>query len=104
MGTTLPPGLVTASKAPAPGGTDKAFKTFFKTSSVRKRINDLVDGKTFAGFYYLMEDKVRTMYIPKIVTPEVTSNPDGTDPPTGKPGRASSAKAPTPQLEPPSTS
>jgi hypothetical protein len=79
MGTTLPPGLVTASKAPAPGGTDKAFKAFVKTASVRKRINDLVDGKIFAGFYYLTGDKVRTLYIPKIVTPEVTSHPDGSD-------------------------
>ena len=79
MGTTFPPGLVTASKAPAPGGTDKAFKTFLKTASVRKRINDLVDGKTFAGFYYLTGDKVRTLYIPKIVTPEVTSHPNDSD-------------------------
>ena len=74
MGTALPPGLITASKAPAPGGTDKAFK----------RINDLVDGKRFAGFYYETGDKVRTLYIPKIVTLEVTSHPDGTDPSEGE--------------------
>jgi hypothetical protein len=84
MGTSLPPGLVTASKAPAPGGTDKAFKTFLTTASVRKRINDLVDGKRFAGFYYEAGDKVRTLYIPKIVTPEVTTYPDGTDPSEGE--------------------
>ena len=61
MGTTLPPGLVMASKAPAPGGRDKAFKTFLRTASVRKRIKDLVDGKNLSGFYYYTGDKVHTM-------------------------------------------
>ena len=72
MGTTLPQGLVTASKAPAPGGTDKAIKAFLRSASIRKRINDLADGKAFAGFYYLTGNKIRTMYTPKLVNPDVT--------------------------------
>lgn len=100
MGTTLPLGLVTASKAPTPGGMDKAFKNFLRTALVCKRINDLVDGKIFAGFYYYMADNVRAMCIPKIVTPKVTAHPDGTDPLEGNLGKVSSVKAPMPWLMP----
>ena len=77
MGTTLPQGLVTASRAPTPGATDKTVRTFLRSASTRKRINDLADGKVYAGFYYFVGNKVRTLYIPKIVQPEVTAHPDG---------------------------
>lgn len=67
MGTTLPQGLVTASKAPTPGGTDKAIKTFLHSPLTCECINDLVD----AG------NNVFTLYILTIVQPKVTSHPDG---------------------------
>jgi hypothetical protein len=79
MGTTLPLGLVTTSKATSPGATDKAIKSFLHSASTQKRINDLADGKVYAGFYYFVGNKVRTLYIPKIIQPEVIANPNGTN-------------------------
>ena len=78
MGTTLPQGLVTASRVSTPGSTDKALRTFLRSASTRKHSNDLADGNVYVGFYYFVGNKVCTLYIPKIVQPEVTAHPDGT--------------------------
>ena len=84
MGTTLPLGLITASKATSPGARDKAIKSFLHSASTLKRINDLADGKVYVGFYYFAGNKVHTLYIPKIVQPEVTTNHNGANVSEGK--------------------
>jgi hypothetical protein len=61
------------------------MKTFLRSASTRKHINDLVDGKVYAGFYYFVGNKICTLYIPKIVQPEVTAHPDGTSISEGEP-------------------
>ena len=64
MGTTLPQGLVTASRVSTLGSTDKALQTFLHSASTQKRSNDLADGKVYAGLYYFAGNKVCTLYIP----------------------------------------
>ena len=61
MGTALPQGLITPSRVSAPGSTDKALRTFLHSASIQKRINNLVDCKVYAGFYYFWGNKVRTL-------------------------------------------
>ena len=52
------------------------FRTFLCSASTSKCINDLIDGKVYAGFYYLVGNKFCTLYIPKIKQSEVTTHPD----------------------------
>jgi hypothetical protein len=47
-------------------------------------INNLADGKVYAGMYYYMGNKVCTLYIPRIVQPEVTAHPNHANVPNGE--------------------
>ena len=84
LGTDIPLGLVMASRTSNPGGTDKAMKAFLRSAATCKRVSNLAGGKTFTGFYYFSGEKVRTLYVPKVIPPEISAHADGTDAAEGK--------------------